>query len=92
MDETNQPVCQCGKPMTFVGWGHGWTCNHKDKKMTPEQERLVKAEQTATFLLSELQEIHKHTKNIALEELILPLIGQTRTTAQLLQRLNSCTK
>ena len=56
--------------------------------MKPDQERLALAAHAALLFLYDLQEIHKSTRNRALEELILPLIGQTRVTAQLLQRLS----
>ena len=51
-----------------------------------EKERLVKAEQSAALLMSDLQEIQKSTDNLPLEEIMLEAIGQVELIRRRLKR------
>ena len=55
--------------------------------MTQNEERLVKAQQTAQFLLADIHEIHAKTPSVAVEELTFPLIEQVANISRLLGRL-----
>jgi hypothetical protein len=52
-----------------------------------EQERLTKAHQSAQLLLSDVQEVHAKTGNVALEELMMDAIEQVAGLSRLLGRL-----
>ncbi len=51
-----------------------------------EQERLVKAEQCASLLVSDLQDIHKNTDNMPLEEIMFEAIEQVEKIRRRLKR------
>jgi len=53
-----------------------------------ETERLVKAEQTAGLLASDLLDIHRHTDNVPLEELMLEAIEQVKKIQRRLKRFS----
>ncbi len=51
-----------------------------------ERERLIKAEQTASLLLSDLRDILKHTANLPLEEIMVEAIEQVNRLHRRLKR------
>ena len=51
-----------------------------------EKERLVKAEQTAGLLVSDLKEILTRTDNLALEEIMVESIQKVEKIRQMLKR------
>ncbi len=53
-----------------------------------ENERLVKAEQTAGLLASDLREILKATDNLALEEIMVEAIEQVARLQRRLKRFS----
>lgn len=53
-----------------------------------ERERLEKAKQCAQLLLSDIQEVHAKTDNVALEELMTSTIQQLANIIRLLKRLS----
>jgi hypothetical protein len=60
----------------------------RKKRCEMEHERLVKAEQTAALLVSDLLDIHKHTDNLPLEELMLEEIERVQRLHRRLKRFS----
>jgi len=58
---------------------------NKEHKMD-EKERLTKAEQTASLLLSDLKDILMHTDNLPLEEIMVEAMEQVNRLHRRLKR------